>query len=413
VIAIVLFAVALTLYLHDYRYRFWAAGGDTTPAELLPLALMRNHDLVFDGLGNPNFYWFAQRRGHVISAYPILPGFFNVPVYAIANARGVPLDQEHRSMLSMISASIVTALSVLFFFLAVSRIVARPSTAIGATIVYAFGTTAGSVAARGMWQHGPSLLLLTMGLWLITRGDRVSLSLAALPLGFAVVNRPLNILIVLPLATYVLWRDRRAFAWFSALALVPATFLAWYSLRYWGSLTSLGQYPALHRFNAPFWQGLAGLLFSPARGLFIFTPLFVFAIAAIPRRPSRDPLLFALATGAITTVLAYAKWDMWWGGSCFGYRLLTECIPALTILLAVGWERMFSKSIAARIAIGVFAAATFYIHFLGAFYYPCGFDTVPNEINAHPERLWDFRETEVRRCSARLFERVESHLHRR
>src|SRR5207253_10417319 len=98
---------ALTYFLYDYRYRFWAAGGDTTPAELLPLAMARNHDLVFDGFEGSGAmpWWFARSRGHVISAYPILPGFFNVPLYAIAHARGIVLDQQHRSMLSMISAS--------------------------------------------------------------------------------------------------------------------------------------------------------------------------------------------------------------------------------------------------------------------------------------------------------------------
>ncbi|HEX3068395.1 MAG TPA: hypothetical protein VHX14_07455 [Thermoanaerobaculia bacterium] len=28
---------------------------------------------------------------------------------------------------------------------------------------------------------------------------------------------------------------------------------------------------------------------------------------------------------------------------------------------------------------------------MAAFYYPGGFDTIPNEINAHSERLWDVR----------------------
>src|SRR5437762_13453988 len=44
VIAIALSAIALIGYLHDYRYRFWSAGGDTTPAELLPIAITKNHD---------------------------------------------------------------------------------------------------------------------------------------------------------------------------------------------------------------------------------------------------------------------------------------------------------------------------------------------------------------------------------
>ncbi|MEK6372488.1 MAG: hypothetical protein AABO58_07300 [Acidobacteriota bacterium] len=409
-IALLLSTAALFAYLVNYRYRYWAAGGDTTPAELLPLALMRNHDLVFDGFETPGSWWFWRVKGHVVSGYPIIPGLFNVPAYSLARALGVPLDQAHRSMLSMISASAVTAASVFFFFLAVSRMVQRRSTAIGATLVYAFGTTAFSVAARGMWQHGPSLLFLTIALWLITRDDRLSIALSAIPLGFAVFNRPVNLLLVVPLVTYVLICRRRAFLPFAAFAAIPASLLAWYSLHYWGSLKTLGQYPARDLFTGSFPSGLAGLLVSPSRGLLVFTPLFLFSMAflfVVLRRPRRDPLLVALGAGVIATILLYAKWYSWWGGTCFGYRLLTECVPALTILLAVGWERLFVRSIAARVSVALFAAFSVYVNLLGAFYYPCGFDVI-----GYPERLWDVRNGEIALCSVKLLGRIESHLSR-
>jgi hypothetical protein len=416
-IALLLFAVALTFYLVNYQYRFWAAGGDTTPAELLPLALMRNHDLVFDGLEGPGplpSYW-QRSRGHIISAYPIIPGLFNVPAYFIAAKRGIPLDQEHRSLLSMISAGVVTAISVFFFFLAVSRLVKHEKTAIGATIIYAFGTTVASVAARGMWQHGPSLLFLTIALWLIARDDARSLALSALPLGFAVFNRPVNILIVLPLAAYVLWRNRRAFIAFCAIAAIPAALLAWYSSHYWGSLTSLGQYSAGDLFTNPLGAGILGLLFSPERGLFVFTPVFLFAavfMAVVLRHPSRDPLLTALSIGVIAMLLLLSAWYSWWGGSCFGYRLLTECVPALTILLAVGWERILSRNAFAVAATAVLALASIYVNFVGAFYYPWNVPSAVHNVNEHPELLWDARDGDIARCSARFFDRVRGHLSR-
>jgi hypothetical protein len=409
-IALALFAAALCAYLVNYRYRYWAAGGDTTPAELLPLALMRNHGLVFDGLDVPGSWWFWRVKGHLVSGYPIIPGFFNIPAYALAHALAVPLDSPHRSMLSMISASVVTAASVLFFFLAVSRLVQRRSTAIGATLVYAFGTTAFSVAARGMWQHGPSLLFLTVAIWLLVRGDRRSVALSAIPLGFAVFNRPANLLIVAPLALFVLWRHRKAFLPFALLAAIPASLLAWYSLHYWGKVTNLGQYSAGEWFTGSFWSGLAGLLVSPSRGLLVITPVFLFSVAyllIVLRHPKRDPLLVALGLGVVATIVMYAKWYSWWGGTCFGYRLLTECVPALTILLAIGWERIFSPSIVVRTVMAAFAAFSLYTNFLGAFYYPCGFDVI-----GHPERLWVVRNGEIALCSAKLLDRIESHLHR-
>jgi hypothetical protein len=425
-IAAAIFGIALTIYLHNLEYRVWGAGGDTTPAEMLPLAIMRNHDLVFDGLERPpKSWWFHDIRGHVISGYPIIPGLFNVPTYFIARSRGVVFDAYHRAELSMITASIVTALSAAFFFLAVSRFVVRRSTALGATVVYAFGTTAFSVAARGIWQHGPSLLFLTIAIWLLgslcARGSlappstTMRVALSGLFLGFAVWNRPPNILIVLPLAIYVLLCERRAFAGFIGFAAIPAALMSWYSLHYWGSLTNLGQYSAGNWFLGHLGPGLLGIFFSPNRGLFVFTPLFVFSfvvIAVVLRHPRRDPLLVALAAGVLLTPLLYAKWWSWWGGTSFGYRLLTECVPALTILLAVGWERMFSRSVAMRVALAICFAFALYVNYLGAFYAPCGFDTSPDDVNTHPARLWSARDGEVARCTAKMLARVGMHLHR-
>ena len=406
-IALALFALSLCVYLYHYRYRIWGAGGDTTPAELLPLALERNHSLHFDGLDTPGGYWFHERNGHLVSGYPIVPGFFNIPAYTIARWRGVPLDSEHRSMLSMISASVVTAASVAFLFLALSNLCARRATAIGGALVYAFGTTAMSVAARGMWQHGPSLLFLTLGLWLLTSSSRLAVALAGLPLGFAVFNRPVNLLIIAPLALYVLLRHRRAFLPFCAAAAVPAILLAWYSLHYWGTVTALGQYSAGEWFIGHFGPGVAGLLFSPSRGLFVFTPLFVFsaiAMIALVRHPSREPLLAALAVGVLATILLYAKWWAWWGGNSFGYRLLTEIVPPLIVFLASGWERFFSARRVLYPLLGIAAALSLYIHLLGAFYAPCGPDD--------QKVLWSWRGGELAACTDKVAARIRVHLQR-
>jgi len=181
------------------------------------------------------------------------------------------------------------------------------------------GTTTFSVAARGIWQHGPSLLFLTIGIWLLAPpASVVRIALAAFPLGFAVWNRPPNGLLVLPLAVYVLWRERRAFIPFIAVAAIPAALMGWYSLHYWGSITNLGQYPAGDWFRGRVAGGVAGLLFSPNRGLLVFTPLFAVSVVmlfVILRHPRREPLLAALAAGVVATVLLYAKWWSWWGGT--------------------------------------------------------------------------------------------------
>ncbi|HET8796081.1 MAG TPA: hypothetical protein VFO89_00230, partial [Thermoanaerobaculia bacterium] len=375
------------------------------------LSLMGDGDLDFDEFvtpGEPVPFWFTRVGGRVISSYPILPGFLNVPVYFVAAKAGVPLDEAHRAMLSMITGSLIAAASVVFFFLAASRLFTWRTAALAA-IVYAFGTTVFSVAARGIWQHGPSLLFLTCAIWLLTRGTHASVSLAGLMLGFAVFNRPVNALIVAPLGLLVLMQhSRRTFALFAFLGAIPMALMSWYSITHWGSILNLGQYAVakgehdLFRIDG-FFSGLAGILFNPSRGLFVFTPLFIFsfiAMARLLRQPSRNPLLVALSAGVLLTLGLYAIFTIWWGGSCFGYRLLTEIVPALMLVAAWGWETLF-RGRAVRLTIALTAAISFSTHLLGAYYAPCGFDYVPNDINHHPERLWSVRDGELARCTAK------------
>lgn len=414
-LALFLFVVSLTTYLWNLPYRYWSAGGDTTPAELLPVAIMHGHGLYFDEFaqGATLPHWFTRRDQHVISSYPIIPGLLNVPVYAVASGLGTPLDQAHRSLLSVISASLLTAMSVAFFFLAVSRLTTGRYTAVAAALVYAFGTTAASVAARGMWQHGPSLFFLTAGLYLTLRGNRWCVAIAAIPLGMAVWNRPMNIMIVVPLATYVFWQHRKVFPAFAALAFLPAVAMSWYSWTYWGSIGALGQYSSKGLFSGNMIAGFCGIMFNPSRGLLVFTPLFVFSlvtVAAVLRHPRRDPFLSAIAAGVVLTILLYSKYLVWWGGSGFGYRMLTELVPSLTILMAVGWERIRSTHRVFGAAYVMAGAASVYVNLLGAFMAPCGFDTVPDEINHHLERLWSVRDGEIARCTDKLGTRLATHL---
>jgi hypothetical protein len=160
-------------------------------------------------------------------------------------------------------------------------------------------------------------------------------------------------------------------------------------------------------------DGLLGLLFNPSRGLFVFTPLFLFSFAAIPalvRRAKSQPLLASGVVSVPMILLLYSMWFSWWGGNCFGYRLLTELVPILVLIGAWGFDHVL-RSTWLRAAIAIAAVVSLYVHYLGAFYAPCGFDSVPNDINSHPERLWSVRDGELARCSSIFFERLSSRVH--
>lgn len=419
-IALVLFLLAVTVYVVPGRD---GGTGDTIPAQLLPLSVLGEGDLDFnefvcppdptlgeagdyapDRCTAPLPYYFFVADGRVVSSYPIIAGLLNVPTHVVAMALGVDTIAE-RSTLGMITAALSSSLAVCFLFLFLSTLPLERATAVGVSLTFAFGTLVWGVAGHGLWQHGPSLLFITAALWGIGRGERRSLMWAGLALGFAVFARPTNILLVVPLAWHVARKHQADREPFLALFAVPMLIMTWYSWDMLGSFTALGQGQRMRIGTDPL-EGLAGLLVSPARGLLIFTPLLLVALPALPhawRRQSRFPLLGPLMLGAAAIIGVHALWHVWWGGVTYGYRLLLETLPAFMLLLAVAWETHL-RGHPWRVAVaGVLLALSLWTSALGALVAPCGFDMDPVPVDQHPERLWDVRDTEIVRCTARVF----------
>ncbi len=387
-------ALLLPLFVYNVGFRY-VGSGDTVPAELLPIAILHGHGFDFQEFAAGNLpYWFRHEHGRVVSNYPVLPGLVNVPVYALARLAGVDL-YAHRHALSLATASLVASLSVLFLYFALTHVCRSRREALFFALAYAFGTCVWSIASRGAWQHGPSVLFLSAALWALLRGG-VSVPLAGLALALAVVNRPTNALIAVPLALYVLRYERRRALAFAGLAILPAFFHLWYAKTYWGSALSLAQEVPQGNFGGHFWSGLAGVLVSPSRGLLVFSPIFLFAIPAAlltlrPLPPGRERLPRYLLVGVAATVALYARWSMWWGGHSFGYRLVTELAPLLIVLIAGFWP-VAEKSRAAVRAFALLLAFSIYVQFLGAMVFPSGFN---NEIDTQPARLWRVRHSEI------------------
>ena len=385
----------------------YVGSGDTEPAELLPISLLTEGNLDFNEFvaGGDLPYMYRRVGGRVVSSYPIVAGLLNVPVYAAARVFGVDLSAQ-RFRLSMISASLLSALSVLFLFFALLRICESRRQALFFAFVYAFGTCVWSVASRGLWQHTAGLVFLCAAFWLLLQDEDRRVGLAGLMLGFAVASRPTNVLLAATGAAYVLVRRRRAFPLFAALALVPAALVTLYSAVYLGNPLAFGQAYRAGGFGGRFFAGLAGLLASPSRGLFVFSPILLASVAgAILAWRSRPELLRYLATGTVLLVALYSCWGEWWGGSTFGYRIILEVAPALVLLLPLAWNRWIRGKRILRAAFFVLLGVSVGSQFLGACVYPSSFG---ENLDLEPARLWDVRDSELVLCARKLFGREPS-----
>ncbi len=127
-----------------------------------------------------------------------------------------------------------------------------------------------------------------------------------------------------------------ALAAFGAPVVGALLLLAGYNwIRFGHPLETGYHFEAGEGFTTPFWQGLWGLVFSPYRGFFWHTPLFLASALAFPaflRRHRGETLL----TGGMSAALVglYSTWWMWWGGFAWGPRFLVPLAPFWVLWLA-------------------------------------------------------------------------------
>jgi hypothetical protein len=112
-------------------------------------------------------------------------------------------------------------------------------------------------------------------------------------------------------------------------------------------------------------------------------------------RARHPALVTACVVFAAAQIAVIAKWPLWWGGYCWGPRLLTEIVPGLMVLIAVGLPAIRG---ATRNAFAIVAVYCFFIQALGVYYYPKGhWDHLPVSVDRDPRRLWNWSDNPIAR----------------
>jgi hypothetical protein len=98
-------------------------------------------------------------------------------------------------------------------------------------------------------------------------------------------------------------------------------------------------------FSTPLWIGLSGLLFSPGRSIFLYSPIFLLIFPGAWLWFRRDRYTAVALTLTITAYIVFvATWVSWDSGWSWGSRLLTPVAPLMAILIAPVVEMAWAKS---------------------------------------------------------------------
>src|SRR6185312_4552316 len=224
-------------------------------------------------------------------------------------------------------------------------------TAIILNLLYAFGTTTWVISSQALWMHGLAEFLIVATMLLLT-GPSTSLRVMAAGLlcGLMAANRQPDTVLAAGFGLYGLWWARRLMPLFVLSGLVPVVLVVAYNILIVGNIAGAYGLLAKHGiFSGSLAGGIAGLLASPTRGLFVFSPFLLFVPIFIRRvaaeRQGRG-LTAAIGGAVIAQLLLYALFD-WRQGISWGPRWLTDVLPMLMWMLPPVVQRL---SLAGRAA---------------------------------------------------------------
>lgn len=157
--------------------------------------------------------------------------------------------------------------------------------------------------------------------------------------------------------------------------------------------------PASHDSRA-MGEALLGNLFSPARGLLIYSPVVLLALPGFMRslrERSERWLHVAFAASIVLHWLAVARFGQpWWGGASYGPRFMTDVLPFLVYFVAFACQAAtVAERRRAGIAGGValLAGVSVVMHAQGALNVePYRWYGDPVNIDCDPTRLWSWRD---------------------
>ncbi|MDP7037906.1 MAG: hypothetical protein QGI45_02005, partial [Myxococcota bacterium] len=278
--------------------------------------------------------------GAAILALPLFYGMKVLLGYDLNNIN--PFVQ-----ISKFVASVFIALSVAFIFL----IGLEYSTTLPALLValcYGLCTCAWSVGSQAFWQQTPNQFLLVLGLYLfILRQQKpFFVALAGFIFAAAVCCRPTSLFFFTAVGLYLLVKEKKHGLWFLAAGVPLGIMQALYNVYYFGSPLISGQsiraldWAVLkvgepNIWATPLLEGAGGLLLSPGRGLFIYSPILLFSLWGMYRalRDGSMSDVLILMPACFILMLTQFKWYDWWGGFTYGYRPLLDILPVLVLFL--------------------------------------------------------------------------------
>ena len=364
----------------------------------------------------------VSSHGHIYPFYPWVTSLFAVPwVLAdlVLNKIGIgsgPLGllrfTNNWEMQAFSMAVVVAATSVVIYWTAMRVLTLdeprRRRWAFGVALGFAFTTPAWSTASRSMWDHGPSMLCLSVALLcaLRAREGLPGFTGMGLALGMAYTVRPTDSLPVIILGLWVLGWHRRGFLRVVGGALIPLCVFVIVNLStYHQVLPPYFAQDQSFRITPSYFDAFAADLVSPGRGLLVYVPLVGLSVAGVVilrRSHSLSPFWIAVTIVPVALLLLLASFKVWWAGDAYGPRFFTDVMPFFVLLALPAVDHIaqhrFERNSLVVAVVSIAFVWSLFVEVQGATLRSSWcWNVEPVSINAHPNNAWNWADPQFLR----------------
>lgn len=302
--------------------------------------------------------------GRYYSWFGIGQSALMIPLYVIGKALANP-----EFMVSLFNP-LVSAITCVVIFLFCSRLGYCERTSVIVTLIYGLCTIAWP-QSKGPFEHPLETALILLSVFLIhlhvKSTSYLKLILSAVLLGIAFITRVPALLTIFPVFIYLLFSHikRKTIIHFFkeaiiyGMTLVPfGMFFLYYNYVRFGNVFETGYSKIFNQwgidaFGTPLHVGLCGLIISPGKGFFLYSPIAILFLLVVRNFYKKNTgLTIAFLTFISAYVLFHSKYCIWNGDWAWGPRFLTVLTPFLIIPLGELFEsRMLKRSIHTKILV--------------------------------------------------------------
>lgn len=457
VVCLLIFATCVFVY--QVNRLLTLTSSDNIPHALLAFNWLENHTLNFDNFrdsfhyqGEVPYFFSEAPNGHLTSTYPIGTAIITFPLYLIfflylkliallhmGDQASLSLNltsqefAETRRFFGKLAATICSAFSVVLFYLSL-RLKFSRAIALLTAFTFAFATATWVLGSQDLRQHTAANLLLTGLILCLFKIDRTTgksrkllLIIAGCFCGLLPSIRLTSAIFSAAAIVYVVYVYRKQSVYL--LIGLPSILLNWIWNSYYFGLEnfSRGGYSKLfevgsasYKFSFDYFLGaFLGQLISPSSGLFVFSPVLLFAIPGFyfvfrHRAGNDEKLLICLtfaSAGLFLHYCFYAPWDG--GGDSYGSRFLMDTLPVVCFLIAyvLDWatshvllqRRVIYRSVLPLFLLTLLGSTA--VQTIGAFS-DAAWSKIPLPLINAPERRWSLADSRIQRHWGNLLARA-------